>query len=72
MIVVEIVDHYGPFGGHGGYGTERRTGVHTRSIKRAVELAKRAPRIGSIGGGVPILGEFRITVDGKVIHSVID
>lgn len=51
------------------YGTETRIGVHTRSVKRAVELAKKAAPLGrGDASGTPVLMEFTITKDNVVIH----
>jgi hypothetical protein len=74
-----ITEHYGPFCGQGGWGSDSKIGMD-RSPKKAVEKAKAFfPRDGSqirrvinptpagAGGGVPILHEFRLFKNGELI-----
>ena len=71
MIKVEILEAFGPFCGMGGYYFIRGSAVHTRSVKKAVELAQRAFRLSSRrdtnNPGVPILYSLTITRNGKEI-----
>lgn len=69
MFRYEIHEVFGPFGGHGGYGSETRIGMDRRSPKRAVEKAikgqfrkseNKDPQTGICGGGVPIM--MRLTL----------
>lgn len=59
MFKVEIIDFFGPFCGHGGYGRTVRIGMDRRSPKKAYERARKAKPVGDQGGGVPILGDVR-------------
>lgn len=72
-----ITEHFGPSCGEGGYGSETKIGI-SNSPKKAVALAKgwfpsyrrscnQNPVTGICGGGVPILGEFRLYKNGKLI-----
>ena len=74
-----ITEHFGPFCGSGGYGSETIIGMD-RSPKRAVAKAERRVRNGYIrktsnehsdtgicGGGVPIMRQFKLLKDGKVL-----
>lgn len=80
MFKCVITEHFGPFCGMGGYGSEIRIGMD-RSPKRAVEKAKAfGPNDGSQirrsvndgGGGVPIMREFRLYRGSKLIKSTWD
>jgi len=77
MFKCVITEHFGPFCGRGGYGSETKIGI-SRSPKKAVALAKgfhpnyrrsvgQDPVSGICGGGVPILGEFKLYKNGKLI-----
>lgn len=74
-----ITEHFGPFCGMGGYGSETKIGI-SRSPKKAIEIAKgrfpnyrhctnEDPESGLCGGGVPILGEFKLYKNGKLIKQ---
>lgn len=75
MIKVTITDAYGNCGPDMGYETWTGMGMHRRSVKRAVELAKAdlARKIRQGGEwaacGTPIYWEMRITMNGKTITS---
>jgi hypothetical protein len=86
MFTCIITDHFGPFCGQGGYGSETKIGM-SRSPKKAVAIANRDwpyrhvaiyktfnadPRTGICGGGVPIMRHFQLLKDGKVLKSVWD
>jgi hypothetical protein len=71
MFKCVVTEYYGPFNGFGGYGSCTKVGFN-RSPKRAVEIAKsRRPHAVSVtnncGGGVPILGQFLLYKNGKLI-----
>jgi len=81
MFKCVITEHFGPFCGMGGYGSETKIGMH-RSPKEAVHRAKswrsfdgsqivrtsnEDPETGICGGGVPILREFSLYKNGKLI-----
>jgi len=79
MFKCVIREHYGPFNGFGGYGSYTKVGFN-RSAKRAVEIARiyhphavqatnQNPDTGICGGGVPILGQFELYKNGKLISS---
>ncbi len=71
MIKVEILEAFGPFCGMGKFYSIRASAVHTRSVKKAVELAQKAFRLASRRDtnepGVPILYSLTITKNGKEI-----
>lgn len=80
MFKCEITDHFGPFCGHGGYGSITRIGMD-KSPKRAVAKASafcahdgsRSTRITNDGGGgVPIMCHFKLYKNGKVIMDILD
>lgn len=50
------------------YGTKTHRGMHTRSVKKAFELAKKSkPIYNGDFSGVPILLEVTIVKNGKII-----
>jgi hypothetical protein len=77
-----ITEHFGPFCGRGGYGSETKIGMD-RSPKKAVAKARQFvnfgdgsqirratnenPETGIVGGGVPIMREFRLYKNSKLI-----
>jgi hypothetical protein len=70
MYEYTIVEYFGPFGGQGGYGSITKSGIHRRSVAKAIANAKRGQfttTINNGGGGVPILGEVILTKNGKVL-----
>jgi hypothetical protein len=73
MIRVEITEAFGPFNGMGGYGEQRGVGLHRKSVKRAVALAKREFNLhgkrhgGHFGGGVPVMGSMTVHIDGRLV-----
>lgn len=84
MFKCEITDWFGPFCGHGGYGSETCIGM-SRSPKMAVLRAKNwrhkptvrrtsneHPETGICGGGVPIMRRFRLYKNGKLIKEIHD
>jgi hypothetical protein len=79
-----ITEHFGPFCGQGGYGSITQIGMD-RSPKRAVWKARhwsvadgkatrnyRNRTECGAGGGVPILREFTLMHNNKVIMEVYD
>ena len=84
MFKCVITEHFGPFCGMGGYGSETTIGMDRTSAKRAVAKAKafyskdgsqirrtsnEDPNTGICGGGVPILREFKLYKNNKLIVS---
>lgn len=71
MIKVEIMEAFGPFCGSGNFYSIHATANHARSVKKAVELAKKAFNLAcrrdTNPPGVPILYTFTITKNGKEI-----
>ena len=69
-----ISEYFGPFCGMGGYGAEIKVGM-SRSPKQAVAKAKSfhnctmSHTVNNGGGGVPIMAEFSLYKNGKLIHN---
>lgn len=72
MFKCVVTEYFGPFCGMGGYGSESRIGM-SRSPKQAVAKAKSYRKCTLVrttnngGGGVPIMLEFRLYKNGKLI-----
>lgn len=72
MYTCTVSETFGPFCGMGGYGTNTASAMH-RSPKRACELAKRQlRRMPEKGGGVPVLGTFKLVKGTNVLIDRID
>jgi hypothetical protein len=86
MFKCEITETLGPFCGMGGYGSVTKIGMH-RSPKEAVRRAKswssfdgsqivrtenENPETGICGGGVPVLLEFKLYKNNKLIKHYWD
>lgn len=71
MIKVEIMEAFGPFCGSGKFYSIHASAIHAKSVKKAVELAKKAFNLAcrrdTNPPGVPILYTFTITKNGKEI-----
>jgi hypothetical protein len=70
MYEYTITEYYGPFCGMGGYGSTTKTGIHRRSVAKAVANAKRGQFVSTAnngGGGVPILVIHKLIKNGKVL-----
>ena len=77
-----ITEHFGPFAGNGGYGSETKIGM-SRSPKQAVAKAKsfrdctlrltnnENSETGIVGGGVPILLQFELYKNSELIASYV-
>ena len=83
MFKCVITEHFGPFCGEGGYGSETKIGMDRQSAKKAVAKAKafwssdgsqicktsnKDPETGICGGGVPIMREFKLYKNNKLIQ----
>lgn len=75
-----ITEHFGPFCGRGGYGSVSKVGMD-RSPKRAVAKAKSfscgdggqiVHTTNDGGGGVPIMYQFHLYKNSKLIKEVWD
>ena len=81
MFKCVITEHFGPFCGMGGYGSETTIGMD-RSPKRAVAKAKQQvdgyirhtsgedSETGHCGGGVPIMREFKLMRDSEILKNI--
>ena len=76
MFKVIITEWFGPFGGKGGYGSERIVafGKSPKIAKERATLHKHRNSVirqvhNNCGGGVPILGSFILMKDNKVLIS---
>ncbi len=86
MFKCVITETFAPFCGSGGYGSETKIGMH-RSAKEAVRRASASrildgsqlvkysnqnPETGICGGGVPVLREFKLYKNDKLIKHIYD
>lgn len=73
MIKVEMMEVFGPMCGVGKYYSISGSAIHSRSVKKAVVLAREAFKLACKRDdnlpGVPVLFSFTIVRDGKVIFA---